>query len=58
MSDSLSGLELEVEMPLHRDSSNDAAEILDEGGAVCDSVGWQVKCILLHKPTSSGKQSF
>lgn len=25
-------------------------------GVVCDSVCWQLKCILLHKPLSNGKQ--
>lgn len=36
----------------------DAAEILAEAGVVCDSLGWQLKCILLYKPVSSAKQSF
>lgn len=33
----------------------DAAEILDEVGAVCNSTGWQLEGILSHKPVSSGK---
>lgn len=36
----------------------DAAEILAEAGVVCDSLGWQLKCVLLYKPVSSAKQSF
>lgn len=57
MAGSVLGLSLKLKC-LFTGMCFDAAEILDEVGAVCNSTGWQLKGILSHKPVSSGKQFF